>query len=163
MPIPVYVMCSASGAVDQRTNLVSLFNIIEAIQVYAEGAPDEEIRSQPGRGNTLFVMAVWMREESDPPGAKYDGEVVLLAPNGDVLVAAGAGAFEFPPDDLFYRFQVPNFPLVGFPSLGVSRVEARIRLTGTNEWLAPQSFPFIVRESKKETKSKDAPTPNKTP
>src|SRR5262245_49785220 len=125
MPIPAYVMCSSSGAVDQRTNLVSLFNVVEAIDVYAAGTPEKDIKTQAGRGNSLFVMAVWLREDADLPSAKYDGEIAIILPTGEELVTVGARDFEFPQSDVFFRFQAPTVPLVGFPSLGICRVEAR--------------------------------------
>src|SRR5262245_8925708 len=166
MPKPAYVMCAADAVADRRTNLISVFNVIEAIDVSlfdADGPPAvSDTGTQPGRGNSVHIVAAWIRDESDPPVAKYDGQISSLAPDGTELVAGAATSTEFPEADTFFRFHA-IFSLPRFPSLGVCKVEAKLRRTGTQEWVGHQYFPFLVREVKRYPHLPSAPANNDKP
>jgi len=156
MPRPVYILFCDSGSVDNHTNRVSLFNVIEIFKVLlnpTEGAEDQvkstieagtRISSKLGGGQR--VTAVWMREDGDTPDAVFETQLTCLAPDGTSLFSSPMLTFSF--KTWFQRFDVYSLHIPGFPSLGVYAIESRVRRVGEQEWQWRQSFPFVVEEFK---------------
>jgi hypothetical protein len=152
MPRPAYIMFAASGAVDRHTNRSSYFDIIETIEVVlaeaGSGAP--ALASQ----QPMRIAAVWMREETESTEDRYEGQIACIAPDGTEFFATPVALFTIPL--LFYRIDIPNVIIPGFPALGLYVIEGRLRRAGQQGWELRQSFPFHVREM-------PAPTPRATP
>jgi hypothetical protein len=141
MPRPGYVMFALSGADDRVSNLVSLFDIVEVINVFQ---PDpaiqfNQIASKPNR-----IVVTWLREDVDTDTDRFEGQIACVGPDGIDLFAYNAETFSFHPAAPFYRWTAPIMPF-GFNVLGVHQIEARLRRVGEQEWLYRQSFPFVVQ------------------
>jgi hypothetical protein len=137
MPRPGYVMFANSGANDQVTNLVSLFDIIEIINVYQPDQPIQMMTAKPNR-----IVVAWLRQDGDSDADRFEGQIACVNPDGTDLFAAVAEPFSF--TSPFYRWTVPVLPF-GFNALGIHQIEARLRRVGQQEWLCRQTFPFVVQ------------------
>lgn len=139
MPLPVYFICSQSGAIDQATNLASAFNILETVQI-AQIRPT----TAPIRPNTIRLLAAWMREESDTPDQVFQVDIFGIFPPDGRELQLGQTEFQFtlPLQRLFV-----DMPLAHFFGPGVLRIEARIRRTGQPEILNTMTFRIILQEA----------------
>ena len=142
MPRPVYIVCSESGAEDTLTRLLSLFNVIEKIQI-------KNLPSAPPPGERLLVptltirtTAVWMKTENDVPDQEYEFQTVFCFPPDGRETVIQEGRLFFNADMPFARLAtiVTSPP---FPGPGLFRVLNRIRRVGTQEWLA-QDYPIVI-------------------
>jgi len=140
MPRPVYVIFANSGSIDQTSNMVSIFDVIEIVNVFKK-VSDSTSYLIPQKTNR--ITAVWMRETVDKVADKFQGQLACVDPeNAELFVSEVIEfSFEFP----FYRFASQVF-LVGFNTLGTHLIEARLRRAGEEGWTWRQTFPFIVQE-----------------
>ncbi len=141
MPRPAYVMFANSGANDQVSNLVSLFDIIEIVNVFQPNAP---IQFPPPVGTTNLnrIVVAWLREDGDSDADRFEGQIAVVNPDGTDLFAVIAEAFSF--TSPFFRWTAP-VPPFGFNALGIHQIEARLRRVGEQQWSWRQNFPFIVQ------------------
>jgi hypothetical protein len=152
MPRPVYIICSDSGAIDHRTNQLSIFNVLESIDVTplaslpgGDKVPNELIAFLRGLLPVdIRVTAVWMRDDADSADQVFETEVVGSDPGGKPLFRATVNDFSFTVP--FHRINIARVKLPGFTSLGVHTVESRLRRKGDTDWPWVQSFPFVVQE-----------------
>jgi len=153
MPRAGYIVCSALGALDQYTNLVSCFNIIEEIPVFSlPSVPTgHQVRITAAgipRPIPLRIVSTWLKEEAEAPELEYEAECVARFPGhvDEILV----GRFEkvvF--TSAVMRLVVPEwvlpFPMPG--GTGVLTIDLRLRRKGENKWLLTQSFPIVLEPS----------------
>src|SRR5271157_2017399 len=74
MPRPVYIICSLGGAEDKATGLISLFHVLETVNI---------VRRPPDRGIspiTIRTTAVWMRTEGDDESVEYEFQSIFRSP-----------------------------------------------------------------------------------
>jgi len=143
MPKPVYIICSQSGTVDQATNLVSLFHVVESLYVRPE-TPE-----YPTPSLTFRTTAVWMRAERDGPDDEYESEFLLHLPGQQPESPPGfTGRFRF--TQYFHRLVLdltlvrsPDAGGIRFSTPGILRVECRIRPIGGKDWLS-QEYPIVL-------------------
>ena len=140
MPRSGYVMFAHSGANDQLSNLVSLFDIIEIINVFQSNATIQI----PPFANLVQnrIVVAWLREDGDLDTDRFEGQIACLNPDGTDLFAMDAEPFSF--TSPFFRWTAP-IPPFGFNVLGTHQIEARLRRVGQQEWTCRQTFPFIVQ------------------
>lgn len=158
MPRPAYIICSRTGALDQYTNSVSCFNIIEALNVSKmetekveskdEGSPEgKSAVTLPIRVQSfgMRVLAVWIKEESDSSKDEFEAQIVFRLENTPIdLMIVGFPNFHF--EKRMHRLVAPEVPVPPVPDLGLLLVECRVRRVGATEWLSRQSYPIILEE-----------------
>lgn len=144
MPQPAYIICASSVVTDEVTKFVSLFNVIEAFIVATSDDPNvAAIPLPPGAGPSAFkVVAAWIREDGDSPNVPFECQIALVSPEGRDVFFSQPTPFNFVTN--FFRLTTSEIRLPGFPSLGLFRMEGRVRRVGETEWLARQSFPLLV-------------------
>jgi hypothetical protein len=142
MPRSAYVIMANSGSVDQYSDKVSLFEVVETYTVTRR-------ESRTGNSNTTFpskshrIIAVWLREESDGPNDLFEGQVACIAPDTTELSVGNWADFSF--TQPYYRWNI-ELTIPGFTQLGTHFIEARIRPVGGQEWIRRQLFPFLVQD-----------------
>jgi hypothetical protein len=144
MPRPGYIICSISGSQDEYTKSVSLFNVIEAMEV-------EEVQEQPGRTTLMTpvqmrITTVWLREETDQPEQEFQARLSVLLPGSEEpIVVAGFAPFQFR-HFLAQRLIVPDFPFRSMPlNPGFLRFVSQVRRSEDAEWTCRQEFAILVR------------------
>ncbi|OGQ82489.1 MAG: hypothetical protein A3F90_08870 [Deltaproteobacteria bacterium RIFCSPLOWO2_12_FULL_60_19] len=147
MPKPVYIICSQGGSEDKNTGLVSLFNVVEKIQII-ESPPPASGQQPPPKTPTFRTLAVWMRADSDKPEDEFEFEVALSVPPTDREIVGGTGRFSFTKP--LHRFFLDFFGLP-IEGPGTLLVESRIRKVGDKEWLR-QSYPIFLERVQEQTK-----------
>src|SRR5437764_1312158 len=122
MPKPGYIVCALSGAMDQHTNAVSAFNIVESIRVRKIDRSKAVILTPV----SMMVVATWLREDSDAPDVAYEGRFVARFPDPGVEteIATFSEFFFVTP---IHRLLVPSFQFPGFPAIGQFLIECMIR------------------------------------
>jgi hypothetical protein len=149
MPRPAYILFSESGAIDEHTNKISFFDVIEAFDV--KPIPTD---GTPRIAKKLRAVAVWIKDAEDTPDMVFEIEFRCTDKDGTVLFGTETDTFSF--SGPFHRHILPKIVLDGFTSLGEYSLEARIRRSGTQDWAVRQVFPFVVRheDGAKETVEK---------
>src|SRR5208283_2317000 len=157
MPRPGYVLCAASGAIDQFTNAVSLFGIVETIEF-------QNVQAIPGvitqvRVLTVRAVETWGKEEGDADEHEFQSELIGLFPQQQQpVVLAQFHAFRFLQP--FQRLIVPEmtFPPIFAP--GVLRVESRLRRSTEENWRWRQSCEILIQETPPPTLAPPRPPAN---
>jgi len=134
MPKPVYILCSESGSEDKITGLVSLFNLIEKIQIV------KREQNEPVPSLSLRVTATWARGEDELDQLFEFETAAYLPPDNDEMML-GKGEFRFTMP--FQRITMRMQGSLVFQGPGMLRIENRIRRAGTDEWFR-QEYPILV-------------------
>jgi hypothetical protein len=144
VPRPIYIICSQTGALDQYTNGISIFNVIESIK-------GSEIKP-PSEGGVVFIkplsmriVAAWLREEADGPEQEFEAHLDVHAPNSNDLIAhVQFPLFKFTAS--VHRLVVPELAFAPTTDLGpgLLRFECKIRRVGETEWLSCQEYVVLV-------------------
>jgi hypothetical protein len=71
------VVCSMS-VVDRDTNNLSLFNVVEQLNIFTEPQPNAASQL------SLDVVSLWVRAEAETP-AQGKSRLTLLSPSGEIL------------------------------------------------------------------------------
>lgn len=142
MPIPVYLICSESGATDETTRLTSFFNLVEKLQVM-------RLELTPGQTHVIHLpplrlSAYWMKEETDAPETRFEVQFIGVFPNNPPEIELARGEFQF--NGPFQRFNVTGLQLTQFFGPGILRIEARLRRVGDEAWLARMNYPILLEE-----------------
>jgi hypothetical protein len=151
MPRPLYIICAASGALDQYTNSMSLFGLVESIRY-------SELRPQPDApaGTPLIlkplsmrVVAAWLKEDRDTPEQNFETEFAVFLPG----IENQAMAALFPPFNFgvsIHRLVLPEMTIP--PTLdmapGLMRIVNRVRRAGEPEWEWIQEYVILVEENR---------------
>lgn len=135
MPKPVYMLCAESGAVDRFTNLVSVYNIFERIQI-ADAIPSSGLQRAAHIGSlNIRIISVVMREDADE-GRDFDFELSIHLPQENPTIMQ-AGVFQF--KSIYHRFLV-DFVGVAKLKPGNLEVFCKIKPKGDLDWLIEQEF-----------------------
>jgi hypothetical protein len=143
MPRPVYVLLAEAGHIDRRTNLVSVFNIVEVVEV-SRNVADAPTQLPAGVPQTYNILAAWMKEDGDASDDVFESQLACLAPDGTDFFVSPVVDFNF--NLPYHRVHVREAAIPGFPAIGVFVIEARLRRAGQEDWQLRQQFPFFVRE-----------------
>jgi hypothetical protein len=131
MPRPLFIICSESGAEDKDTGLLSLFGLVQAIQVTkGPRAP----QNSPAM-NQLRITASWMQESGDE-SKEFEVEVAVVPPAGEEVFL---GRQEFTFEQQFFRMTIRVIGLIPVKTEGLHWVEARVRRLGAKAWLVQKS------------------------
>ncbi|SRR5579871_4652450 len=139
MPRPLYIICSASGALDSYTNAISLFGIIEYLRFReAEPQADGAVVAPP---LSMRVVATWIKEKEDSLTDKFEAQLAVFIEGIEKEIMTT----DFP----LFSFEVPVHRLVlpelSFPSNldipdGLLRFQCRLRRAGEKEWRWHQEY-----------------------
>lgn len=158
MPRPQFIICSQSTAIDQDSNALSIFNVMEGVNIHLGNEPEPDPDFKPGHvlsSLNFRVVAVWMREDGDSPKDEYDYEFYIHPP-GEEEKEMSKGTFHF--TSLFQRFQMHVFRDKPWKASGLLRVICKIRKRSTeaNKKWPHQThqqeylFPVTVSDHRKE-------------
>jgi hypothetical protein len=143
MPRPAYIVFAQMGVVDQATNGISFFNVIEGV----DGVAMEPTATPPAdAGMVAHLTAVWLKEPSDTPDVYFESDVICLSPSGTPIFLGVTPPFSFAANVNFHRLTLREFRIAGFPEIGTYVIEARLRRADQSDWVARQTFPFVVSE-----------------
>jgi hypothetical protein len=138
MPLPSYIICSESGALDQ-SGRVSHFNVIDKLLLHVQSIenPKKKAKHAPVVFRApldIQVVAKWMREGSDNPGDEYEAEFVVTRPGEMQQTVLHAAHFKF--DKEFQRFivNIAFSPAPGYSKSGLLVFESRVRKVKTKTW-----------------------------
>jgi hypothetical protein len=165
MPRPLYIFCAASGSIDQYTNAVSLYGLIESI-TYTELKPPPD--QPPGtivvaRPLSMRVVAAWLKEDGDSPEQTFEADLIAFAPRQDQPLITS----QFPP----FKFSAPVHRLI-VPELsippdvdvatvrGLLRFVSRLRRAGETDWTWTQEYAMLFIPEKQ--KDEESPPPQAT-
>jgi hypothetical protein len=150
MPKPIFILCSESQSQDRRSNLLSVFNIMERVEVKAQAEPSDAPKDVVLIDMFSFVVtAVWQQTEDDTDGDEYESETVLHLPGPEAKrLTRDTGSFTLRSlDKPLQRITL----LVKMPALKASGkfvAESRIRKKGTDNWLSQTHvIPVVFDES----------------
>lgn len=133
MPKPVYIICAERAVVDQETNLVSFFNVIDKLDVALW--PSDAVAPPQKKIAILGAKAVasWSKVKGDE-GKKFEAEMLFNAPNGQ-LATSGVMPFEFG-ENMFQRFIMTISGIPPMVENGILEVTCRIRRKGSRTWMS---------------------------
>ena len=145
MPLPAYMVCSRSGSIDEASNQVSAFNIIESFKIFRKPVKrlDDLTHKQIASG-LVRIVTVWIKEESDSADQVFEVSVIGRFPPMGQEVSFGNLQFSF--TNQLQRVVLNDLLLAQFWGPGVLKFEARIRRVGEEQWLNAQTFPIILEE-----------------
>jgi len=169
MPRPLFIICADSGSVDRYSNLVSVFKIIEAVQVLDH----KEVQSafsnvgpveQSGPGDIpspvfkMRVVAVWICDRSDL-GSIYEYETKMLIPGRSEPHSIAAGEFAWRSTN--HRFMSDVVAQFQDAHTGSILVVNSIRPKGsTQDWITQTyEIGLVLSESMLTESSKHQSTP----
>lgn len=136
----VWTVASSSSSVDQQTNTVSLFSVVEALQLEI-GVPEGAEGPVYPVPFSLHIVSLWTRETNEPEQA--DARVRLILPNGDAAIEAG-----LPLDFQGNRRLRTIARLASFPldsrTPGVADYWVETDLRDGDEWRAVSRIPIEV-------------------
>jgi hypothetical protein len=133
MPKPLYILCSESGSDDKTTSMVSIFNVLEQIELrQAPKTPEGGLQIFPGL--SLYVVAAWAATPEDDPEESFQYVLSLFLPPKDEVIDLLNGTF---------KFDKPRFRMaavlkgVQFRGPGIFRAESKIKrqADGDDAWL----------------------------
>ncbi len=128
-------LCSGSS-LDQQSNNVTLFNLVEQINV-PPGAPPP-----PGGALPLEVHA-YLLLSGDEVGKEFEGRVALVGATG---LETYTDAFKHRPLTPRYRIRTYGLPVP--PVVGNYEVHIDLRAEGEGNWVrSPASWPLLVVEA----------------
>jgi hypothetical protein len=153
MARPVYIVFAQAYSMDKDTDLLSVFQIVESIQIAPVPEPQEGEKAVFVRWQQFRMVAAWMiePEKGDRYEDEYEFEFRLHTPDGATHLG-GRGTFSFaaPEPRPVHRFPAHFDNPLPLPGPGPMRIEHRIRKAGAGEWLS-QDYPVIVTEVPKLT------------
>lgn len=141
MPKAAYVLFAESGAIDTDTNRLSLFDLIDIVEVVPR--KPGEVASSPTKRRLPRAVAVWVREEDDNLGDVFEIQIACVAPDGTDYFASPVHRFSFSAP--FHRLNIPAIDVTGYPATGLYLIESRLRKVGQTGWTVRQSYPFLVQ------------------
>ncbi len=141
MPRPVYIICSTGGSIDAQSNLVSIFDAIENIQITIH-VKQEPHEPEPVFRLPLRATAVWMAQDGDSGDQEWEFETVVYPGQNGPEKVVHNGKFHF--GDAWKLFRIVSAGTVAFKKPGLARIESRIRRVGDVEWVS-QDYPFTIQ------------------
>ena len=141
MAKPIYIICSESGAEDRISGRVSLFNLVEKIQIGK--LPPDFKGIVISKGISLWVTAAWMRESEEEGTGEFDFETIVNMPGSAEPIEMMKGSFAF--GKVFQRIMTRIEGHLPFSGSGTMTIQCRIRRAGSTVWSA-QECPIILEE-----------------
>jgi hypothetical protein len=155
MPRPLYIVCSESGSEDKETGVLSLYNVIDKLQIN-KGPPSSKITNAPL--TQIRITSVWMQEDGDDE-REFEFEVVFRPPHEQTSkVAHGTFSFTMP----LFRMTVKIFGLPYIKGDGIFWIESRVRKVGTLGWKL-QEYPIFIEQLPAAAVEENKPAPQNLP
>jgi hypothetical protein len=131
MPRPVYSLFAEKISIDQESNLVSLFGVIEKLDIVlwrvgTEVPPQKKLGILGGK-----LISVWGKIPGDN-GKKFEFEIDLEFPGGHGG-STGVTPWEFPKDAIFHRF-ITEVQIPPMPESGILSIITKVRRKGSKTW-----------------------------
>jgi hypothetical protein len=143
MPIPIYLICSESGAIDETTKLASYFNLFEKMTISSIPVlPAGQVAV--ARIVPIRASSYWMKEDTDAPETKFQIQFIANLPNAPDEILLAQGEFQFTSSSPFARLNIEGIQLTQFFGPGMLRIEARVRRVGEEAWLGRQMYPILL-------------------
>ncbi len=132
----VWSVLAQGIAIDRDTNNISLFNVIEQVQVAAALSP--EIGGYPLIGFELVTL--WSRSKPDAP-ARGEGRVVISSPSGELLAE-----LPYNIDLTAHERTRQRTRFVGIPAKGSGkyRFQTEFRQDDNDKWEPVSCVPLTV-------------------
>jgi hypothetical protein len=133
------VLCRTSS-IDRETNLLSLFEVVEGIDVFPQESEISKIKGFPFH---MTVVSMWWRSDLAIGELGYEC-LELIAPNGDRVTALESPELEI---DLQtakrsrIRFNINGFPYVGD---GIYTFVVKYREADEQEWRQVDTVPIEI-------------------
>jgi hypothetical protein len=158
MPRPLYIICAHEGALDQYTNAISLFGVVEYIR-------SREVQPQPDGTFvlpplSLRVVAAWARGDQDGSGDWFESQLAVFM-EGLEEEAYSTDFPEFRFEAPVHRLIVPKLvipPNIEIPP-GLLRFRCRLRQKGKAAWQWHQDCAILVESDPEEAATPQAPPP----
>ena len=130
----VWTVACIHAVVDQESNLLSLLDVIEQINIPGTPAPNKAI------GLTLDLTSLWVREDPDAPEQGH-ARVRFVSPSGNELKSIQTNVDLSEHERLRSRGR-----FVGLPAPEAGRFTFRVDLAneGTEEWNEVASIPIRI-------------------
>lgn len=136
MPNCYFLTVCAGSSVDQRSNNVTLFSLVEHIQV-PPGAPP------PPRGIIPLEVHAYFDVLPDELGRAFELRFVMVAPSG---LETSSEPVQHKPVTPRYRTRTVGLPFP--PVVGHYLLRADVRLVGTSSYQRqPPSWPVTIAEA----------------
>jgi hypothetical protein len=131
----VWSIACARGVIDNRTNVVSIHEVIEQINV--KGDPKAKTNLQIG----FEVVTMWSRADPATPGMGSE-RLSIWSPAGKRLEISNALALDL---SAFQRFRSIR-TVMGFPLVGAGRyfVQVELQNKGQTKWRKVAQIPIQV-------------------
>lgn len=147
MPRPLFIICAESASVDRYSNDLSIFNVIEGIQVFSGNADGSPNKSAPADGLPFLnvrIVAVWVADDIDRPH-EYEQETRVRVGNRERR--PHHGTFRFTTRNHRFLVNIARFT----PEPGICVVEHAIRKVGDEHWQT-QQYEFEVSTAVEDAK-----------
>jgi hypothetical protein len=145
----LFIICSQSIALDQITNALCVFHVLEGYDFsFSSTSPQKHGESDDTAlfaPPSFFANAVWMRTEDDVDEDVFEWEL-SLAPPGKESQVIKSGLFSF--TKTFFRITVGISVQNIWTRTGICSVECRIRKVGSEMWISQDyPIPITVKDS----------------
>lgn len=156
MPEHIWSVLCYKGCLDQYSNLVSLLDVIEGIQLRSIGPLPAGEKAFVGLPFQLNLVSLWARAAPDTP-EKFSVRALVVKPDGAEVVPQ-----VFIDGDLTEKRRLRTFmrlDALPFGGPGVYRFAVECR--SDDEWRRVASIPLEVEVAESVSSPKPAPTPAK--
>lgn len=129
----VWTVICKSSARDTETHSVSLFEILESMEIVGKGA----------RGVlplNAHVMSYWTRRDPNV-GCRAESRLILCMPNGKTGESSKQSIELIDPLRLITRSMVNEVPIEG---PGVYKMRVELRQDGEENWTSVAAIPFTI-------------------
>jgi len=137
------VICS-KAIVDQRTNIVSLIEVTDAINIESDLPPVSENPVNIGPVS-LQIVSFWYRSDVEKPETGK-GRSVLVGPDGQEL---GKHEVEIDLESMVSRNVITILPALPYIGLGYYHFRVEKMDKGEDKWIKTARLPLLLRVSPK--------------
>jgi hypothetical protein len=137
----LWSLVCAKSSIDSQTNNISIFEVIEQIQIgpIPESVPEGPV---PLAAMSLEVISLWMRDPLNEP-ARGEYRITMHSPRGKSLPSA-VQVMDLSTFRRFRsRFHLPGLPIDG---VGLCQIEVEFRAGSEAEWVSVAKVPIEVAE-----------------
>src|ERR1051325_11600420 len=134
MAKPVFILCSEAISVDQETQALSIFNVLEKVQFKKLPKPkDDGSRVAVVETFKMRILSIWLREGADI-GETFETESFVTIPPNNLTIGFPRQTFQF--TSPLHRINLLLHGLLPFQVSGEMRVTSQIRKLGDEKWIS---------------------------
>ena len=135
MALPRLIVCSESYSLDQETNLISIFHIVESLHftpASQESPPPQlPLNVSPIVANNLSCVAIWTRDSVDGSDVNYEARWEVHIPGKTEPNVIPQHVFQFTRTNQRFILRLQVNPIA---QSGMLRIVNKIRRAGATEW-----------------------------